>query len=392
MTGYISGSDLVLSHKNGTDQITIKNWYIGGGVYQVERLEFADGTVKTPTDYTTPNFIKQGTEGKDNLIGEAGKDFLDAGAGDDLLDGGEGNDLLKGGEGNDILVGGSGDDTLIAGIGSDWLQGGEGNDILVISEDARWNSSFIAYNAGSPGNTGTGERVSISAMQRSHDLFDGGEGLDTARGTDGNDALFLHDTFSPLPNGTGPRIQSIERFNMGAGDDIVDLTSPTYAYGAVELNGEAGNDILWGSSGDDILKGGTGNDRLSGGAGNDRYLFSRGDNQDTIVEQDSTAGNHDTLSFRGDINHDQLWFTKQNNDLRIQVIGTLDQVIVANWYQGEDKQLEEIQATNGQILVNNQIDQLVQAMASFNPPPIGELLLSDEQQQQLAPVLAASWT
>jgi len=54
--------------------------------------------------------------------------------------------------------------------------------------------------------------------------------------------------------------------------------------------------------------------------------------------------------------------------------------------------VEEIQATDGHILFNNQIDQLIQAMASFNRPPIGELSLTDEQQQQLAPVLAASWT
>ncbi len=307
----------------------------------------------------------------------------------DTLTGSDQNDMISGGEGNDILIGGQGDDILIADTGSDWLQGGEGQDTLVFSKNASWSSAFIAYNAGSPGNIGTKERVRITAMQRSHDLFDGGEGFDIALGTD---AIFLHDTFSPLPNGTGPRIQGIERFNMGAGDDIVDLTSPLYAYGHVELNGEDGNDVLWGSAGNDVLTGGKGNDRLSGGAGNDRYLFARGDNQDTIVEQDSNPDSHDILRFSEDINHDQLWFTRQNDDLRIQVISTLDQLTIANWYQGEDKQLEEIQATDGKVLVHNQIDQLVLAMASFNPPSAGEISLPNEQQQQLALVLATFWT
>jgi Ca2+-binding RTX toxin-like protein len=228
-------------------------------------------------------------------------------------------------------------------------------------------------------------------MLRSHDLFDGGDGQDTIQGSAGNDALFLHDTFSPLPNGTGPRIKNIERFDMGAGDDIVDLTSSTHSLGDVVLNGDSGNDVLWGSSGNDLLNGGQGNDKLSGGLGNDTYQFTRGDNHDTIREQDSSANNHDVLSFLHNINHDQLWFTQDHDDLRINIIGTQDQVTLANWYDGATYQVEEIQASDGLVLANNQLDQLVQAMASFNPPAVGELSLSDEQQQQLAPVLAASW-
>jgi Ca2+-binding RTX toxin-like protein len=311
---------------------------------------------------------------------------------DNTLLGSEQADLIKGGEGNDILQGGAGNDSLKGGTGSDWLQGGSGEDTLVFSDDNRWSSSFIAYNAGSPGHSGTAERISITAMHRSYDLFDGGEGQDTLQGTEGNDAVFLHDTFSPLPNGTGPRIKNVERFDMGAGNDIVDLTSPLYSLGDVTLNGGLGNDVLWASSGNDSLNGGQGNDKLSGGAGNDTYLFARGDDQDTIKENDTTTNNHDVLNFLHDINHDQLWFTQDNDDLRIHVIGTQDQVTIANWYEGTASQVEEIQASDGHILANNQVDQLVQAMASFNPPVPGELSLSDDQQQQLAPVLAASWT
>jgi Ca2+-binding RTX toxin-like protein len=310
----------------------------------------------------------------------------------DTLKGSHTADIIFGQDGDDIVIGGVGSDTLNGGPGSDWLQGGIGEDTLVFSDDATWSSHFLAYNAGSPGQRGTGERISITNMQRSHDLFDGGEGQDTIQGSDDNDAIFLHDTFSPLPNGTGPRIKNVERFDMGSGDDIVDLTSPTHSLGNVILNGDAGNDVLWGSSGNDLLNGGQGNDRLSGGTGNDTYLFSRGDNQDIIREKDSTVNNHDVLSFLHDINHNQLWFSQDNDDLRINVIGSQDQVTIANWYNGTTSQVEEIQASDGLILANNQIDQLVQAMASFNPPAAGEFSLSNDQQQQLTHVLAASWT
>ena len=311
--------------------------------------------------------------------------------GDETLTGTGNNDIINSGEGNDVLIGGAGNDTLIAGTGSDWLQGGLGDDTLVVSDDASWSSSFIAYNIGSPGKMGTRERVSVTAMQRSHDLFDGGEGIDTAQGTDGNDALFLHDSYSPLPNGTGPRIQNIERFNMGSGDDIVDLTSPTYDYGDVELNGEAGNDVLWGSSGNDTLNGGQGNDQLTGGAGNDTYLFGRGDGQDTIRNYDPDSNSTDTLQFGDNITAEQLWFEQAGNDLEITIFGSEDNITLKDWYSNDSHKVDVMTLSSGEALLNNQLDQLVQAMASFNVPTSGQSDLSGQIKEEIAPVIAASW-
>jgi hypothetical protein len=42
-------------------------------------------------------------------------------------------------------------------------------------------------------------------------------------------------------------------------------------------------------------------------------------------------------------------------------------------------------------LLENQVQQLVNAMASMTPPPAGQLTLTPEQQTALNPVLAASW-
>ena len=77
--------------------------------------------------------------------------------------------------------------------------------------------------------------------------------------------------------------------------------------------------------------------------------------------------------------------------MRINIIGTTDQITIEDWYDGQAQQLEEIQASDGLILANNQIDQLVSAMASFNIPDAGELTLSSDLQEQLAPALAVAW-
>ncbi|MFJ4453913.1 calcium-binding protein, partial [Pseudomonas sp. NPDC089392] len=47
-----NGMDLVLAHRNGVDRVTVQNWFLQTTIqdnaqYQVERIEFADGTVWT---------------------------------------------------------------------------------------------------------------------------------------------------------------------------------------------------------------------------------------------------------------------------------------------------------------------------------------------------------
>ncbi|WP_454566158.1 calcium-binding protein, partial [Pseudomonas sp. AIG] len=43
-----SGNSLILSHANGQDSVTISNWFAeNSGRYQLERVEFADGTLWT---------------------------------------------------------------------------------------------------------------------------------------------------------------------------------------------------------------------------------------------------------------------------------------------------------------------------------------------------------
>ena len=68
---------------------------------------------------------------------------------------------------------------------------------------------------------------------------------------------------------TAANINKIVVF-AGAGNDSVRVSSRIFV--SANLNGEAGNDRLYGGSGNDLIRGGAGNDRLVGGKGNDLLL------------------------------------------------------------------------------------------------------------------------
>ena len=293
------------------------------------------------------------------------------------------NETIIGKAGSDTLYGGAGDDTLDGGTGADLLFGDAGNDVLKFSNDGRWSGGDYAYNYGSPGQPGSGERVHLVQMNRSLDTFDGGVGTDTLLGTSGDDAILL--------DSGGQRIKNVEVIDAGAGDDVVDLTSDLYTLGDVKIYGGAGDDVLWASSGNDLLDGGTGKDTLAGGKGNDTYVFGRGYGRDTLQENDSTAGNLDTLQFSSGIATDQIWLRKVSNNLEVSVIGTADKMTVSNWYLGGQYRVEEFKTSDGKVLLDSQVQNLVQAMASFAPPAAGQTTLNASQQAALAPVIAANW-
>src|SRR5690606_5475521 len=109
------------------------------------------------------------------------------------------------------------------------------------------------------------------------DLMYGGASYDTLRGYDGDDLL---------DGGTGN-----DTLIGGDGNDL--------------LIGDEGSDSLYGGNDNDVLDGGADNDKLYGDAGNDTYLFGRGDDRDTIYN-DNPADNanpdsHDRLLFKDDL-------------------------------------------------------------------------------------------
>jgi Ca2+-binding RTX toxin-like protein len=119
----------------------------------------------------------------------------------------------------------------------------------------------------------------------------------------------------------------------------------------------------------------------------DTLTWGLGQGKDTIQ---APTGNM-RLSIASGIDTDQLWFSKTWDSLEINILGTDDQMISKDWYAGGADGLKEIALSNGQTLAAADVDQLVQAMAAFAPPTVAQLSYTEQQQQALAPVLAASW-
>ena len=222
-----------------------------------------------------------------------------------------------GSEGDETFYGFDGNDTLTAGDGDDILSGGAGDDTIILESNGAFGSDLFAYNVKSSLQTGTEESINLDGKSRFGDFMDGGADVDTVELTDGSDAFFLHDSFSGFHSsltlvedydsrlGTA-RIAKIENIISGAGNDIVDLTSPDYSLVGqnITVDGGSGNDTLWGSDANETLKGGVGDDALfggagtnvlTGGAGADEFQFTGSSTNDTVKDFSLLDG--DTLKF-----------------------------------------------------------------------------------------------
>jgi trimeric autotransporter adhesin len=274
--------------------------------------------------------------------------------------GSDGDNILVGSNGNDSMTGGLGDDTMIGGLGVDNLQGGTGNDLFLIGS----TSQFAA-----------GEVV------------DGGDGTDTLRYT-GNAAATL--TLTNLVTNI-EQVQIANAAGLPTGLAAINVNAAAVANG-LTIIGNNGANVLTGTSEADTLTGNGGNDTLRGGLGDDTYQVNRGNGQDTISENDSTSGNSDTLLYGATINPLDLVLSRQANDLRLAIHGSTERVTIKNWFSSPGTaQVETIQA-GGQALLNTQVDQLIQAMATFTQNTGLTWDQGIEQQPvQVQNILAASW-
>ena len=156
------------------------------------------------------------------------------------------------------------------------------------------------------------------------------------------------------------------------------------------LSGGAGNDSLNGGIGNDTLEGGLGFDTLVGGTGNDTYLLNLNSGRDLINNTDTSNGN-DKLLISAGINADQVWLRKLGNDLEVSIMGTNNSAKIQNWYSDANKRLDSVQLADGKILLEAEVQNLVDAMASFTMPAIGQTSLTTAQHNALDSIILASW-
>lgn len=170
------------------------------------------------------------------------------------------------------------------------------------------------------------------------------------------------------------------------------LLASTLVVGNNLIYGGNGSDQIIGGNQNDTIIGGKGNDLLFGGPGSDTYVFNLGDGQDTIsdvVFSNATQSDSNILNFKGSgIDHNKLWFTRSNDDLLVQIIGSSDRVNVRDWFNPHPAGLELLDVyrwsldkiesfdTNATkyVLTTASVDNLVNAMAGFSIPSSGTVL------------------
>jgi Ca2+-binding RTX toxin-like protein len=218
-------------------------------------------------------------------------------------------------------------------------------------------------------------------------VLTGGAGSDTY-------VVSAGDTVVEAANEGTDLVQSSVSWTLGANLERLTLTGT----GAIDGTGNSLSNILTGNSAANVLTGGAGNDTLAGGLGNDTYRINRGEGQDTISENDGTIGNSDVLLYGATINPLDLVLSRQVNDLRLAIHGSTDAVTIQNWFSAPTTaQVETIQAGNGQTLLSTQVDQLIQAMASFSQQTglTWDAAIAGggtpQDQGQFQGILAASW-
>ena len=406
-----SGNDLVLKvNGSSANQVTLKDFFLGGDSL-VETISFETGGQLTaaqifgafglavPTSSAAVfDSVVQGTSGDDaELSGTALHD---------LLQGFNGNDQLFGGAGNDRLEGGNGSDTLHGGTGNDFLVGGRGDDTYVFSANG---GQDVIDNSG--GGADVLHFEGISFNQVSSGLMKSGNDL-VLNVSGGSDSVTIKNWFlggdyviDTISFSSGGQLTSGQLFGaFGLSNPDVN-GSPNYqgllderAFGTI-LAGQSGDqniigssdaDLIDGGAGNDTLRGGAGNDYLMGGDGSDTYLFALGDGQDVINNLSNTPDSDtDVLSFES-LGRENLWLSRAGDDLVIDVMNSAGSVTVQDWYADSAQQVDIIRAGNSS-LYTNQVDALVNAMATFGAPVGGEVSLTQTQQDQLSLVIASTW-
>lgn len=364
------------------------------------------------------NNVIDGAGGSDtvNYEGMASAVTVNLGVGNAQQTGGSGSDTLTGIENlvgtryDDVLTGNEQSNRLDGGLGADTLSGGLGNDVYLVDNlgdkvielaDGGVDTVLVSVGQYTLGqNVENAQMLASGASSLTGNAQD--NWIDASAGDNLINGVGGTDTVSYLNATAGITIDLAltgSQATGGSGNDtllnVESLVGSQFAdklRGNAQANtllGGAGSDWLEGRENDDTLSGGKGFDTLVGGTGNDTYMFGRDSDDDRIVENDATAGNTDTLVFGVSILSSQLWFSREQNDLRIRLIGTSYSVTVSNWYLGAQYQLERFTTAKGGVLLASQVENLVQAMAKLSLPTTP--LLPATHVAALTPVLNANW-
>ena len=380
------GADLIV-HYSSTDSLLLDGWFTEQ-VHQVQTLQFFDGS---EIDFATflDGLSISSTVKSDLVYGIGAHEYLVADDANDTLIGGAGDDTFVGGAGRDSMVGGSGNNVFIAGTGTDTMNGGAGSNLFVAGS----GNDLMAGGGGvNTYQIGIGGGVDTIVTGNNHQDYLQLQGVveSVSYGTQGDDLVLILGKGSVEQSEILIKNQLADASLIGISMNGSSYSISNQAPDVLQIRSTAGSDTIISGDGNDSVYFGTGGTSIYGGGGNDTFFYGVGDGAAHLYAQEKSSNQFDSLVISG-AKSDQLWFKQVGNDLEMDVIGTADSVVMNGWYASSSNHIQSFVASDGKVLTDTAVDQLVQAMASMAPPGVGQVTLTSDQQQTLSTVLSASW-
>ena len=301
-------SEIWLAYGDGGDRVRLG--VDPGGMIEQVRLRTGDGSVQSVENWSLASMrvTLEGSASSEALFAVNG--FVNA---------------ISGGAGRDVILGGELDDVLDGGLGGDLIKGGEGADRYVFA-------------------------VGGGVDTVSDDGFRGADALDFAVAS-GAATLGLSDgaLFIDLGAGDGVRVigfraedalnsVAIESFRFA--DATLDVT--TLLGRGFDIVGTGHDAVLAGTSVVDRFVARGASERMAGGKGNDTYTFGRGFGTDVVIDQDTTADNHDRVVFTDGVRSSDVSISAESDRLVLKVNGTSD-VLEVQWAPTAGARIESIE-------------------------------------------------
>ena len=225
----------------------------------------------------TVSITLTGLDTDDIMIGTAGGDTLISDGGQDDLYGLGGNDVYHIADASDVVLEavGEGNDVVYVGVSYE-LAAGQEVEVLSTSSNAATTAINLTGN----------EFANILYGNAGANMLAGGGGADVLIGY-GDDDVYLVDmagdqVFETVGGGNDVVYTNVS-YALAAGQEVEILSvSDLGATAAIDLTGNAFNNILYGNAGINVLFGGGGTDVMLGYGGNDVFHVDSADDQ--VVE------------------------------------------------------------------------------------------------------------
>src|SRR3989475_3836058 len=337
-----TGDNLVLGIVGTTDQFSAQLFFRGPAfqtdAYQIEQVQFTDGTTWDTAALLDHLFVITGTDQDDFLGGTAGDNFMQGLGGNDQLFGGGGNDTLDGGLGNDFLVGGPGNDTYVfnRGDGQDLLfdQNYSGSDMNTIRLSTDVAPTDVTLQTDANGDlllaiNGTSDQLTVQNY-----FVDPVFQVEQIAFADGT----IWDTNTILSQTPGLVLAGTDGPDFLQWSPLADV-----------ISGLGGDDYINACAGNDTLDGGTGSDTLIGGPGSDTYRFGRGYGRDEIFDFQYSGTDLNTIRVAADVSPDDVTVQSSQDNLVLSISGTEDQLTFDFYFSNPAYQVEQVAFADGTI-------------------------------------------